>query len=270
MQPIGAKLLPLALCAAALPLAGCGGFTPLYAAQGVTPKLASIEVSRPDGRTGFYLGRDLDDAFGKDLSQKPVYRLLLRTNEVRIPRGIRVNNVASRYEVDLNTTYTLIEIATRKVVTAGVVKVNVTYDDSDQPYAGLAAEQNGQERAAEQAAERIRIDLATFFASPRPIPTNLNVSAGNIATYSERLQPAQIQSPRQRALGNPTAQSQVANPLGLPTQSTTSPDNPGASPFNPSFDQPVQPPPDTPNTSADPTAIKTIPDPDAPQAPPGG
>lgn len=217
-------LLTAALGLAALGLGGCG-FTPLYAAPGVTPKLASIQVSRPDGRTGFLMGQYLDDDFGKNRGVAPAYRLLLKTNEVRIPRGIRVNNVASRYEVDLNTTYTLIDIATRKIVTAGLVKVNVTYDSADQPYAGIAAEQDGQRRAAEQAAQRIQLELASYFASPRPVQTDLtgrlNAEAVALSTYSERLQPAAVQSPRERALGQPAPQGGPSDMFGQPLQKST-------------------------------------------------
>jgi LPS-assembly lipoprotein len=225
-------LIGAALGLAALGLGGCG-FTPLYAAPGVTPKLASIQVSRPDGRTGFLMGQYLDDDFGKDTSHPPAYRLLLKTNEVRIPRGIRVDNVASRYEVDLSATYTLIDISTRKIVTAGVVKVNVTYDSADQPYAGVAAELNGQERAAEQAAQRIRLELASWFASPRPVQTDLagqlSADATALATYSERLQPATVQSPRERALGQPSPQGGGSDIFGQPLRQTA-PDDSGIGP----------------------------------------
>ena len=43
----------------------------------------------------------------------------------------------------------------------------VTYDSADQPYAGIAAQSDGERRAAEQVAQRIRIDLASFFASQK-------------------------------------------------------------------------------------------------------
>jgi LPS-assembly lipoprotein len=253
-------LMTAALGLSALGLGGCG-FTPLYAASGVTPKLASIQVSRPDGRTGFLMGQYLDDELGKDRADAPASRLLLKTNEVRIPRGIRVDNVASRYEVDLNTTYTLIEIATRKIVTAGLVKVNVTYDSADQPYAGIAAEQDGQRRAAEQAADRIRLELASYFASPRPVQTDLagrlNAEAVALETYSERLQPSTVQSPRERALGQPTPQGGPSDIFGQPLQRST--------PSDPAVGAPVLPGP----APADPYAppLDPVPGPAAGLAP---
>jgi LPS-assembly lipoprotein len=215
-------------------LGGCG-FTPLYAAPGVAPKLSSIEVARPDGRTGFLMGQYLDDDFAKDRGEAPAYRLVLKTRETRIPRGIRVNNVASRYELQLATTYTLVDLKTRAPAATGLVQVSVSYDSADQPYAGIAAESEGQQRAAEQTAQRIRLELASFFASPSPAQLLLAkaaatgpVAAGggpagdaSVSAYSERLQPATVLSPRERALGQPASQTDSTSSMfGLPLQSS--------------------------------------------------
>lgn len=249
-----AFLTAAALGLGALTLGGCGGFIPLYAAQGVSTRMAAIEVSRPDGRTGFLMGQYLDDELAKDRNQAPVYRLVLKTQETRIPRGIRVDNVASRYEVDVATTYTLVEIATRKIVTSGLVKINVTYASADQPYAGIAAEQDGQQRAAEQSAERIRLELATYFASPRPTPPAAALTPVNISTYSERLQGSTVESPRERALGQPSAQAGQSDIFGQPLRSTTTPDT-APQAFSPSQDPTNAPAP----AVRDPAAIDTLP-----------
>ena len=238
MTPLTPRSLAFAavLVSAGLGLGACGGFTPLYAAPGVTPQLASIEVARQDGRTGFLLGQYLDDDFAKSRTSQPAYRLVLHSSQVRIPRGIRVNNVASRYEVDLNTTYTLVDIKTRQTITSGLVKVNVTYDSADQPYAGLAAELDGQQRAAEQSAQRIRLELASYFANPHPgSPSNTAQLAADasLATFSERLQPATVQSPRERALGQPTPQHGASDIFGQPLRSTLPSDADGLGPQAP-------------------------------------
>ena len=202
---------------------GACGFTPLYGAPGVGPKLASIEVVRPDGRTGYLMGQYLDDDFAKDRAAAPAYRLTLKTRETRIPRGIRVNNVASRYELQLTANYLLTDAHTRAQVTSGLVQVTVTYDSADQPYAAIAAQTDGQQRAAEQAAQRIRLELANFFANPTPAKTDaVSGPAAETApgAYSERLQPATILSPRERALGQLPSQSNTASSLfGQPLQS---------------------------------------------------
>jgi LPS-assembly lipoprotein len=262
-----------ALLALALPLAlgGCGGFTPLYGAQGVSPKLSAIEVTRPDGRLGFYTGEYLDDALARDRNQAPVYRLSFTNRELRVPRGITISNVASRYEVDVTTSYTLTEIATGKPVTNGQFQTNVSYDVLAQPYASLSAQQDGERRAAEQVADRMRVELASYFASPRPsagtvtppdqstYSERLRVelasyfasprpSAGTVtppdqSTYSERLPGAVLQSPRQQAEGELQPQAGQSDTFGPPHQLTTTPDA-APQPFSP---------------SEDPNAIKTLP-----------
>jgi LPS-assembly lipoprotein len=65
--------------------------------------------------------------------------------------------------------YTLTSVATGKVVHAGQVATEVFYDSVDEPYAGIAARQNTQERVASDAARRIQIELAAWMArSGRP------------------------------------------------------------------------------------------------------
>lgn len=141
--------------------AACG-FTPLYGQRGLSPTLSSIEVAAPDTRSGYLLREELDDELARDRSRPAAYTLTLDVDEDRFARGLRVDDVATRYEVRLVVNYVLTEGAT--IVTRGQAVSSVTYDSADQPYAGVAANQDGQERAAAQAAQRIRLELARFFA----------------------------------------------------------------------------------------------------------
>lgn len=154
-------LRALLLTLAALTLSGCG-FTPLYGVQGVAPALSAIEVVAPQGRAGFLLREKLDDALGRN-GAAPVYRLTMNLVENRYPRGVRVDNVANRYELVLVVDYTLTAVGGGPVKT-GRIQAAVTYDSADQPYASLAAEQDGQERAAGEAARQIQLDLAAWLA----------------------------------------------------------------------------------------------------------
>ena len=152
-----------ALMAAALGLAGCG-FTPLYGAPGVTSQLASVHVTTPPGRTGQLLREHLDDALARDKGAAPQYRMDLALSETRYPRGVRVDNVATRYEYVLTAAYTLVSTATGGTAKVGRVRVEVTYDSADQPYASIAAQQDAQDRAAGEAARKIELELATWLA----------------------------------------------------------------------------------------------------------
>jgi LPS-assembly lipoprotein len=187
-----------ALLSGAAILSGCG-FTPLYAAPGVTPQLAAIQVVRPDGRAGFMVGQSLDDELGHDPSMTQRYKLTVLLHETRVPRGININNEASRYEMDIVANYSLNDIRTGAQVTKGLVSVNATYDAAAQPYASMSGEMDGERRAAEAAAQRIRLDLSTYFASPHPVGTVTPADAVTSATYTDMFAAQPIQSPRERA-----------------------------------------------------------------------
>jgi LPS-assembly lipoprotein len=153
-----------ALTAAAVALSGCG-FTPLYAQRGVVSGLASIDVVAPEGRTGFLIRQSLDDAFARNRGGAAAYRMNLSLAEARYPRGIRIDNVATRYEYVLTANYTLASLPSGALAKRGVVRVELTYDSADQPYASISAQQDAQQRAAEEAARRIHLELAAWLAT---------------------------------------------------------------------------------------------------------
>ena len=155
------RLLPLAL----LPLLGGCGFTPLYAETGVNSSLRTVSIETAShSRSAYFLRQELDDELGRDRAAAPLYRLQLAVSENRFPLGVRVNNVASRYEIDLTVQWTLVDAATAAPVASGVTPVRVSYASADPPYAGVAAEQDGVERAGREAAARIRQNVARWLA----------------------------------------------------------------------------------------------------------
>jgi LPS-assembly lipoprotein len=161
------------LALVALPLAGCG-FTPLYATPGVSPALAHVEVVTPDGRLGHLLGEDLRDDLAVDRGSEPRYRLALAVDEQRYARGLSTEEVATWYELSVRVSYSLIDLGSGRTLTAGVTPVHVSYNAVNDPYAGIVAQQDGQKRAAAEAAQRIRIELAAWFAqrpggAPAPV-----------------------------------------------------------------------------------------------------
>ncbi len=161
------RLLALAIIVASLGLAGCG-FTPLYAQPGVVSNLASIDVVAPQGRAGFLLREELDDAFAKNRAGPAAYRMNLQIGERRYPRGIRTDNVATRYEYVLTADYVLARMPSGVVAKRGKVRVELTYDSADQPYASITAQQDAQQRAAQEAARRIQLELAAWLATGSP------------------------------------------------------------------------------------------------------
>ena len=158
-----------ALTTALLMAAGCG-FTPLYAQRGVVPSLQAIEVEAPQSRVGYLLREELDDEFARDPGRPARYRLTLEVDELRRARGLRVDDVASRYELLITARYVLTSVGVTAPLAQGQAQATVTYDAPDQPYAGIAAQVDAQERAAAQAAQRIRLDLARYFAQTARAP----------------------------------------------------------------------------------------------------
>jgi LPS-assembly lipoprotein len=163
MHASSRSVLHALLLAAAGALGACG-FTPLYATPGMTPSLRSIDLVVSQSRVGYLLQEQLNDELGHDGSVPVRYQLTCTTKEVRYPRGVRVNNVANRYEINLTVDYALRTAGGAKVLLKGSAPVIVDYDSADPPYAGVAAEQDGENRAAAQAAIQIRLSLSRYFA----------------------------------------------------------------------------------------------------------
>lgn len=159
------QVLAPALIAAALGLSGCAGFQPLYARSEVVKTLGSIQISAPAGRTGYLMRQHLDDAFAKDRSAPPRYAMDLTLAEARFPRGVRIDNVATRYEYVLTASYALKTLPAGALAKRGRVRVELTYDSADQPYASISAQQDAQDRAADEAARRIELELAVWLAN---------------------------------------------------------------------------------------------------------
>jgi LPS-assembly lipoprotein len=157
--------LPAALAAAAaLALSACG-FTPLYATQGLSPGLSAIEVNVSHGRLSYLLGESLNDELARNRDRPPVYRLDVSVSSRTFARGLNLDETAAYYEDNVLVDYKLVEIATGRVLRQASEPVEVTYAATVLPYAGIAAQEDAQQRAADEAAVRIRTDLAVYFAT---------------------------------------------------------------------------------------------------------
>ena len=160
--------LLLGAAVSAVGLTGCG-FTPMYAQSSASGSLEDISVQLSEhSRGGFLLQQRLNDARGRH-DDHASWKLMLDTSSRRTPRGLRVNNVASRYEITMTVKFELRDAATGKVALKDQIEAMATYDSADQPYAGLAAEQDGEARVAAQAADLLRLRLLRYFAA-RPTP----------------------------------------------------------------------------------------------------
>ncbi|HWQ87676.1 MAG TPA: LPS assembly lipoprotein LptE [Brevundimonas sp.] len=138
-------------------LSACG-FTPLYGDAGAGSALSRIAVTTQDDRLGYRVREQLEDALGRDGSQEPLWRLQTDLDQSRRSLGRRIDDTATRYELTVRGAWTLTRAGGGEPV-AGVETVTTTYAAADQPYAAIAAQQDGEERAAAELARLIRLDI---------------------------------------------------------------------------------------------------------------
>ena len=149
----------LALCVA---LAGCG-FQPLYGDSRLSPQMASIYVEPITDSTGYELRNNLIDLLGSNGENAgKSYRLAVTLSDTS--QGVALQNDATitRYNDTLTVNYTLSD-AKGAEVTHGTQSSLSSYNVVTSPYSTLSAQQDADIRAAQDIAERIRIDLAAFF-----------------------------------------------------------------------------------------------------------
>ena len=151
------RLRTMAVAVVALAVSACG-FTPLYGDVAGSPALTRIAVSTQDDRLGYRLREQLEDALAWDRSATPLYRLQTQVEQERRPLGRRIDDTASRYELTVRAAWTLTPVAGGDTL-AGVETSILTYAAADQPYAAIAAQQDGEDRAAAELARLIRLDI---------------------------------------------------------------------------------------------------------------
>jgi LPS-assembly lipoprotein len=167
----------LAIAACGLLLAGCG-FHPLYAVPdmpdgSMQKRLQSIYVEPVPERLGFELRNQLIDLLdGRGVPAGAAYRLhvsIARKSDAigvqsqAAPGGI-TQTAITRYNDTLTAEYELVDVGANTVVTKGVETGMTSYNVLSSPYATLTVQQDADQRAAEDIADRIRVDIAVYFA----------------------------------------------------------------------------------------------------------
>ncbi len=171
--------------AGALLLSGCQ-FRPLY---GVSPgltadgseqsktvqsQMASVSIDFPSyGDTGTVkrinqeLRNQLIFAFnrgGKGLP--PKYRLEILTDKRRAEVGVeQLADVPTAYNITINTSFVLSEIATDRTLYTGRSFASASFDFSSQRFANVRAEKDADSRATKVVARDINTRIASFFAT---------------------------------------------------------------------------------------------------------
>lgn len=167
----------LAVVAVALLLSACG-FRPLYGAYGANPGgeriFAAIFVPSIEAdEAGYNLRNDLIDLLqARPTPAGAYYRLVISLSQSRQGVAIQPNATITRYNYQLNASYTLYDIKSGTQITHGKEEAlsayNVPPSSATSLYSTLMARRDAQNRAAQDIAQRIRMDLGVFFAQHRP------------------------------------------------------------------------------------------------------
>ena len=155
----------LLIASACLAVAGCG-FHPLYGGK-LEPQLASIYVEPLAERDGYELRNQLIDLLGSDGREVgKAYRLKLTLNQVS--NGVTLQNDATitRYNDTLTATYVLTDAKGTEVMRGTQTSLS-TFNVANSPYSTLSVQQDSDRRAADDLADRIRMDLGVFFGAHR-------------------------------------------------------------------------------------------------------
>ena len=165
--------------AAAAACAGC--FQPLYGEgltgdrPGVRDSLSAIEVKQieapantPEARLAVQIRNELLFNFtGGGAPQPPTHELTIRIASRQSTVTIDPNTKLPDNEIySLSATYTLAEIATKKVVVTGRVTNSASYDTAGQQrFARLSGSHDAERRTAKGISDNITTRLAAYFVS---------------------------------------------------------------------------------------------------------
>jgi len=171
-----AVLTAAVLSLSALGLSACG-FTPVHSTKALsvngTHPLEMISIDMKNGNdtndreVGFYVLQRLRDRVG---IQDGIYTLTIEPSWRRGRLGISANDVASRYDGTVSAKYKLTEKKTGNVLNTGRVTAVSTFAASSDPYGVVSANDNAMQTTAAEAADRLIVKLAEYFANEKAAP----------------------------------------------------------------------------------------------------
>ena len=156
----------LVIIGASLAVTACG-FHPLYGGGKLRPELASIYVEPVPEQDGYELRNQLIDLLGSD-GRRAGKNYILKLTLSEASNGVALQNDATitRYNDALTVAYVLTD-ANGRQITSGSQTSLASYNVSSAPYSTLAVQQDSDRRAADDLADRIRMDLGAYFSGRR-------------------------------------------------------------------------------------------------------
>jgi LPS-assembly lipoprotein len=135
--------------------------------------LQQITLVMQDGRdandkeVGFYLQQRLRDRMGTNDGQ---YTLTITPAWRRGRLGISADDVASRYDGTVTARYKLTDTKSGEALDSGVITAITTFGASTDAYGVIAANDNAMQTTAAEAADRLIVKLAGYFADAKNTP----------------------------------------------------------------------------------------------------
>jgi LPS-assembly lipoprotein len=156
-------LVPLALVA----LAGCG-FRPMYAPlpDGSGP-IGAISVAPIDGKAGFVLQTELARLLTVTTGPGTPRVLEVELTESVVRLGYRIDESAQRADLIVRANYTLAPATDGEEALTGSLSTTVSYDIPLSAFGEIAAQDDARERAGENLARMLRVELAQRLAAQR-------------------------------------------------------------------------------------------------------
>lgn len=153
-------------------LSACG-FQPLYGSkEGFKERLASVYIDPIPERMGQVLKTKLEDKLNpRGLSENPDYRLIVTLTSTASAMGVGRDGTISRYNVNLTSSYQLLNAHDNSLVTSGDLRHTSSYNNVSNAYfSTFVSEQDAIKRGVAELAELYRQRLAAYLAHPTTKP----------------------------------------------------------------------------------------------------
>jgi len=146
-------------------LSGCG-FQPVYGEKNTSSlQNIGIIIEAPRDKMGQRLKQNLEDKLSQTGRIKPEYRLDVTLISSASPIGISRDGTVSRFNVSLQSNYTLTRLSDNKLIKQDIIKHVGSYNNQANLYfSTYVAEQDAVKRGIVEIAELYRGRLAAFLS----------------------------------------------------------------------------------------------------------
>jgi len=153
-------------------LTACG-FHPMYGDNSetmTTPLAGNLTIDPIGAREGQILRIALEDKLNPEgkKATTPEFRLHIQLTKSLIPAVVKNDGTIQRYDMQLNSSFSLIRIADNKILLAGDIRRTGSYNVAiNANFATYEAEQDVITRTLQEMAEDYTLRMATYFAGKK-------------------------------------------------------------------------------------------------------